>query len=66
MRGWTGPRKGDIDCGGTVKDPPLPPWLWPYGPPSAHDSWCRLHGEGLFCDCSASDASEDTEEGGTS
>jgi hypothetical protein len=52
---WKGSHDGEHDG-------PVPPHLWPYGPPSAHQQCCRLHEGGNACDCAASDAS-DTEWG---
>jgi len=44
---------------------PVPATRWPFGPPEAHEPCCRLHSMrnqerpgGLYCDCSASDASD--------
>jgi hypothetical protein len=32
---------------------------WPYGPPGFHEAVCLLHKGGRYCDCKASDASDD-------
>jgi len=59
---WTGPHESDLKPGGSELRQPVPPERWPYGPPDYHETCCRLHKQGLFCDCKASDAS-DTEYG---
>lgn len=55
---WTGPRDGEIDNLGRLRAP-VPPERWPYGPPDLHEDDCRLQRGGLWCDCAASDASDD-------
>lgn len=32
---------------------------WPCGPPHFHEPICRLHEQAGFCDCKASDASDE-------
>jgi len=59
MRAWTGPRDADLDASRCKLLAPVPPERWPYGPPSHHEEVCTLHAGGLFCDCRASDASDD-------
>lgn len=57
---WTGPRPNEIGPTGQLLFP-VPPERWPYGPPDFHQKSCTLFdhgGEGLFCDCAASDASD--------
>jgi hypothetical protein len=65
---WTGPRDDDLLADGLTVRPskvPLPPERWPYGPPSFHEACCSLFGVpalnrcGFFCDCKASDESEE-------
>lgn len=56
---WTGPRDSDLAPNGITLRHPVPPDRWPYGPPSFHEGCCKLHSGGLFCDCKASDASDD-------
>lgn len=56
---WTGPRAADLRPNGYELVAPVPPERWPYGPPSHHEAGCSLHREGLFCDCAASDASDE-------
>ncbi len=53
---WTGPEDGDVDFTGKWVGPLLiPPERMPWGPPSAHEKYCRLLAPmGRFCDCSAS------------
>ena len=31
---------------------------WPFGPPSFHETCCKLHLGAVYCDCKASDASD--------
>lgn len=57
---WTGPHPDEIDAVGTLKHP-VPPERWPYGEPDAHEDCCSLKHGGLYCDCLASDASDDGE-----
>lgn len=62
ITGWTGPDDDDLDASGIRLVRPVPPERWPYGPPSAHETCCMLHrghNGGLYCDCKASDASDD-------
>ncbi len=62
-RYWTGPTDDDLTTpGGSRLRAPVPPERWPYGPPEFHEDCCKLFGAfgpGLFCDCKASDASDD-------
>lgn len=56
---WEGPPSGTLDWRMEWTGPlPIPPALWPYGPPSAHESCCTLFSGGRFCDCAASDESD--------
>lgn len=59
MARWTGPREDDLGPDGVTLLRPVPGERWPYGPPSFHEACCRLFAAGLFCDCKASDASDD-------
>lgn len=36
-----------------------PPAAWPYGPPDHHESCCVLFAGRDYCDCKASDASDE-------
>jgi len=56
---WTGPRERDYAPDGVSLRAVVPPERWPFGPPDFHEDCCRLHAQGLFCDCKASDASDD-------
>lgn len=56
---WTGPLSSDLAADGSTLRAPVPPARWPYGPPDHHETCCRLHDGGLFCDCKASDASDE-------
>lgn len=56
---WTGPRDEDLDASGIKLRHPVPPERWPYGKPEHHETCCKLHTGGLFCDCKASDNSDD-------
>jgi hypothetical protein len=58
MSTWMGPDEADLECDGTTLRAPVPPERWPYGPPDHHQSVCKLHAGGLYCDCAASDASD--------
>jgi hypothetical protein len=67
---WHGPNESDLKTDGVSLVGPVPDERWPYGPPSYHETCCRLHRMrdqsrtgGLYCDCKASEAS-DTEFGG--
>lgn len=55
---WTGPHPEDLDASGQLKAP-VPEERWPYGSSRYHEAGCRLHEGGLFCDCAASDASDE-------
>jgi hypothetical protein len=55
---WTGPHNEDLDPSGRLRQP-VPPERWPFGPPSRHQDCCLLRGGELFCDCAASDASDE-------
>ena len=55
---WTGPNANDLMPSGDKLCRPVPPERWPCGPPTAHEPCCRLHAQGLYCDCRASDASD--------
>lgn len=59
---WTGPRDGMVDSEHRLHAP-VDGLMWPYGPPSRHQPCCLLHAGGLYCDCLASDASEEGEWG---
>lgn len=60
---WTGPDDDELEADGVTLKRPVPGERWPFGPRSAHEKSCNLHPTtlrpegGLFCDCSASDAS---------
>lgn len=57
---WTGPIDGDETHEGSGElRTPVPPERWPYGPPDHHETVCVLHEGGLYCDCLASDQSDD-------
>jgi len=57
---WTGPLEGDLVTGEEdVLRSPVPPERWPYGPPHYHQECCILFEGGLYCDCLASDQSDD-------
>lgn len=62
---WTGPRESDLAADRVSLLRPVPPDRWPYGPPDFHEACCILHEDGLFCDCKASDASDDAWGDGT-
>lgn len=49
---WRGSRDG-------THPEPVPPHLWPYGPPSEHQACCALFFGRNFCDCDASVNEED-------
>lgn len=51
--GWRGPPEGKDDAPATLDG-----WLWPYGPPEAHEDTCRLWDGDPGCDCGASVAEE--------
>lgn len=60
MEPWTGPRDDEVDlCGTWLGALPIPEARWPYGPPPEHDDHCLLRDGGRFCDCIASDQSDD-------
>ena len=51
---WTGPiREKDYGKG------PIPPEEWPYGDPRVHQKCCNLFEGGVYCDCEASEASNE-------
>jgi len=60
---WHGPLETDFKNGldGELIAP-VPPDRWPYGPPDAHETCCKLFRDGLYCDCVAS-AADDQEFG---
>lgn len=55
---WTGPRDEDLEPDGVTLRRRVPGRRWPYGPPDHHEKVCLLHRGGLYCDCTASDASD--------
>lgn len=60
MATWTGPNDEDYGFPQAYElKAPVPGERWPYGPPESHDDACNLQTGGLFCDCFASDASDD-------
>lgn len=59
MSSWTGPRATDYAADGVSLRRVVPTNRWPFGPPSFHEACCKLHVGGLFCDCKASDASDE-------
>ena len=60
---WTGPDASDLAADGETLTCRVPYERWPYGPPSAHETCCNLFRQGgsggLYCDCCASDASDE-------
>lgn len=56
---WTGPLESDLAADGTTLLTAVPPERWPFGPPDFHEEVCGLRTGGLFCDCKASDASDE-------
>jgi len=54
---WTGPLDSDMATDELIA--PVPPERWPFGPPEAHESCCRLHDGGLWCDCKASSSADE-------
>lgn len=59
---WQGPLDSDWDSPGRTRlKQPVPMDRWPYGPPAAHEPHCHLFDNGLYCDCVASDTSDDVQ-----
>lgn len=56
---WTGPRPSDLNANSARLLRPVPPDRWPYGSPSFHETCCILRSGGLYCDCKASDCSDE-------
>jgi hypothetical protein len=58
---YTGPLEGDLDeaTGCWIGPLPIPPERFPYCAPEEHEVGCTLREGGRFCDCAASDASDD-------
>jgi hypothetical protein len=56
---WTGPLESDLAPDGVSLRHTVPPERWPYGWPDAHEACCSLQRGGPYCDCLASDASDD-------
>ncbi len=55
---WIGPGDDGICADGTPKVA-VSGNRWPYGPPEKHEDCCGLQDGGAFCDCKASDASDE-------
>lgn len=66
IRQWTGPYEIDLAADRVSLRRRVPPERWPFGLPEAHEMCCTLWCGGLYCDCKASDASDDGGDHGVS